>query len=171
MATNQTVRTADEPLDLRFTDAELEAEHERICSFIDEHVNRDVERMSITRELDTAVVGLSGGIDSTLVAHLAVEALGTENVYGVVMPSEVSSDETMTDAERVVDDLGIDYGTVEMKPIVASCPVYRSRHEQVRRNKPDVGQSQDVAYIEQSACSFVWVLFCRSIQPPLNVIN
>ena len=118
MASNQTVRTADEPLDVRFTEAELEVEHERIVSFIEEHVNRDEERMSVTRELDTAVVGLSGGIDSTLVAYLAVEALGTENVYGVVMPSEVSSDETMSDAERVADDLGIDYDVVEIGPIV-----------------------------------------------------
>ncbi len=133
MGTNQTVRTADEPLDLRFTDAELEAEHERILSFIDEYVNRDVERMSVTRELDTAIVGLSGGIDSTLVAYLAVEALGTENVYGVVMPSEVSSDETMSDAERVAEDLGIDYDIVEMKPIV----------DAITGALPDHGETED----------------------------
>lgn len=118
MATTPTVRTADEPLDLRFTDAELEAERERILSFIEEHVTGEVERMDVSRELDTAVVGLSGGIDSTLVASLAVEALGTENVYGIVMPSEASGDETMSDAERVASDLGIDYDVVEIQPIV-----------------------------------------------------
>lgn len=118
MGTNGTVRTANEPLDLRFTDDELDAERERICSFIEKHVDRTEERMGMTREFDTAVVGLSGGIDSTLVAYLAVEALEAENVYGIVMPSEASGDETMSDAERIAADLEIDYDVVAMEPLV-----------------------------------------------------
>lgn len=118
MAATPDVETAAEPLDLRFTDDELEAEHERILSFIEDHVMDEVGRMGHTVEYDTAVIGLSGGIDSTLVAYLAVEVLGSENVYGLVMPSEASGDDTMSDAERTAETLGIDYDTVAIDPLV-----------------------------------------------------
>lgn len=118
MAATPAIQTVAQPLDLRFTDEELEAEHDRILSFIEEHVVREVEHMGRTRDLDTAVIGLSGGIDSTLVAYLAVEALGTENVYGLVMPSEASSNETMSDTEHTAEKLDIDYDIVEVKPLV-----------------------------------------------------
>jgi len=55
------------------------------------------------------VIGLSGGIDSSLVAAVAVEALGQENVTGVTMPSPYSSEGTRGDAERLADNLGIEF--------------------------------------------------------------
>jgi NAD+ synthase (glutamine-hydrolysing) len=55
----------------------------------------------------TAVVGLSGGIDSSLVAAVAVEALGHNNVVGVFMPSQYSSKESREDAFQLADNLGI----------------------------------------------------------------
>ena len=54
-----------------------------------------------------AVLGLSGGIDSALVAAIAAEALGKENVLGVLMPSPYSSDHSIQDAENLVANLGI----------------------------------------------------------------
>lgn len=118
MALSSELQSAAQPLDLRFTDDELEAEHERILSFIKEHVVREVGHMGHTHSVDTAVIGLSGGLDSTLVAYLAVEALGAENVYGLVMPSEASGDETMSDAEHTAEALDIDYDIVEIAPLV-----------------------------------------------------
>ena len=53
-----------------------------------------------------AVIGLSGGIDSALVAAIAVEALGKENVQGVGMPSEFSSSGSVSDAEKLAKNLG-----------------------------------------------------------------
>ena len=64
-----------------------------------------------------AIVGLSGGIDSALVAALAVEALGRENVQGVGMPSEFSSGGSVTDAEKLAKNLGIDFSVVPIKEI------------------------------------------------------
>jgi NAD+ synthase (glutamine-hydrolysing) len=55
------------------------------------------------------VIGLSGGIDSALVAAIAVEALGRENVTGVTMPSPYSSRGTRDDARRVARNLGVDF--------------------------------------------------------------
>jgi len=56
-----------------------------------------------------AVVGLSGGIDSSLVAAIAVSALGAENVIGVTMPSKYTSSGTRTDAEILAKNLGIKF--------------------------------------------------------------
>jgi NAD+ synthase/NAD+ synthase (glutamine-hydrolysing) len=54
-----------------------------------------------------AVIGLSGGIDSALVAAIAAEALGAQNVLGVLMPSPYSSDHSVSDALQLAENLGI----------------------------------------------------------------
>lgn len=61
------------------------------------------------------VLGLSGGIDSALCAALAAEAMGPQNVLGVSMPSRYSSDHSVTDAEQVARNLGIDYRSVPIE--------------------------------------------------------
>src|SRR5262245_6368569 len=63
------------------------------------------------------VIGLSGGIDSSLVAAIAVEALGKENVSGVTMPSPYSSSGTRGDAKRLATNLGIDFQTLPITPV------------------------------------------------------
>jgi NAD+ synthase (glutamine-hydrolysing) len=68
------------------------------------------------------VVGLSGGIDSSLVAAVAVEALGRENVTGVTMPSPYSSKGTRDDARRLAKNLGIDFLRI---PITGVFRAYR----------------------------------------------
>ncbi len=61
-----------------------------------------------------AILGLSGGIDSAVVAALAVQALGRENVWGVAMPSQYSSGHSLEDAEKLAHNLGI---RLSVKPI------------------------------------------------------
>lgn len=56
---------------------------------------------------ENAVVGLSGGVDSSLVAYLAAEALGPEHVLCLLMPYKTSSPESVQDARLVVDELGV----------------------------------------------------------------
>jgi NAD+ synthase (glutamine-hydrolysing) len=63
------------------------------------------------------VIGLSGGIDSALVAAVAVEALGRENVTGVTMPSPYSSSGTRRDARRLAKNLGIEFLTLPISPV------------------------------------------------------
>jgi NAD+ synthase (glutamine-hydrolysing) len=58
---------------------------------------------------EKAVVGLSGGIDSSLTAVVAAEALGAERVYGVAMPTRYSSDHSLEDAETLARHLGIPF--------------------------------------------------------------
>ena len=62
------------------------------------------------------VIGLSGGIDSTLVAAIAVDALGADHVHGVAMPSRYSSDHSLTDAAVLAANLGIDHRVIPIEP-------------------------------------------------------
>ncbi len=64
-----------------------------------------------------ALIGLSGGIDSALVATIAVEALGAENVQGIGMPSEFSSSGSLTDAELLAKNLGIHFSVLPIREI------------------------------------------------------
>ena len=67
-----------------------------------------------------AVIGLSGGIDSSLTACIAVKALGKENVHGISMPSKFSSDHSIRDAEILAKNIGIDYREIPIHSIVES---------------------------------------------------
>jgi len=71
-------------------------------------------------QLKSVVLGLSGGIDSSLVATIAVDALGRENVFGVLMPSKYSSDHSLSDAEELADNLGISIRTISIEPAIES---------------------------------------------------
>ena len=99
----------DPPLDLRLSDEELDQTRDRLVAFIQDVVD--------DAGADGAVLGLSGGIDSTLTGHLAVEALGADGLHGITMPAEVNDPENMSDAERVAESLGIEYDVVEIQPI------------------------------------------------------
>ena len=66
----------------------------------------------------SVVVGLSGGIDSALVAAIAIDALGAKRVNGVAMPSKYSSDHSISDAQALADATGIHFRTVAIAPMV-----------------------------------------------------
>ena len=67
-----------------------------------------------------AVIGLSGGVDSTLVAAVAVDALGPDHVHGVLMPSRFSSEGSLSDAKLLADALGIEHRTIAIEPAHAA---------------------------------------------------
>lgn len=104
--------TKDAPLDLTFSAEELDIQHEHITDFIRKTVD--------DARADGGVLGLSGGIDSTLTAYLTVEALDEDGLHGLVMPSEVNETGNMSDAERVADELDIEYDVIEIGSIVES---------------------------------------------------
>jgi NAD+ synthase (glutamine-hydrolysing) len=66
----------------------------------------------------SVLVGLSGGIDSALVAALAVDALGPDRVHGVAMPSKYSSDHSLADARQMAADTGLGFRVVEIQKVV-----------------------------------------------------
>jgi NAD+ synthase (glutamine-hydrolysing) len=86
-----------------------------------------------------AVVGLSGGIDSAVVAHLAVRALVPERVLGVAMPGPFSSDHSVRDALALGRSLGIEVRRVEITPIYAA---YREVFARLFGTREDYGLAQ-----------------------------
>lgn len=70
-----------------------------------------------TAGMKKAVLGLSGGIDSAIVAALAVDALGPDNVHGILMPSEFSSLSSVTDSIELANNLGMSYDIVPIEKI------------------------------------------------------
>ena len=80
-----------------------------------EFIRDEVQRR---RKFDGVVIGLSGGVDSSLVVYLAVEALGPKNVLAVRMPYRSSSPESLTHAQLVIDALGIPSTTVDITSAV-----------------------------------------------------
>lgn len=80
------------------------------------------------------VIGLSGGIDSSIVAVLAADALGPERVHTVAMPSRYSSDHSISDAEKLAANLGVDHRTIPIEPAHAAmlemlAPSFEGREE------------------------------------------
>jgi NAD+ synthase (glutamine-hydrolysing) len=71
-------------------------------------------------DFKSVVLGLSGGIDSAVCAVLAADALGAQNVFGVSMPSEYSSDHSKIDAADLAERIGLQYQTVDISPMVTS---------------------------------------------------
>ena len=80
------------------------------------------------------LLGLSGGIDSAVACVLAVQALGKENVLGVMMPSQYSSEHSVTDAVALAQNLGIEYKII---PIAKIFDVYREELRPIFRDAPE----------------------------------
>ncbi|MBA3760217.1 MAG: NAD+ synthase [Gemmatimonadales bacterium] len=101
------------PLSARFNPGQdpLAIDAELTQHWLREFIRDEVQRR---RQFDKVVIGLSGGVDSSLVAYLAVEALGAANVIGVRMPYRSSSPESLAHAQMVIDALGIPSTTVDI---------------------------------------------------------
>ena len=82
----------------------------------------------------SAVLGLSGGIDSAVVAIIAADALGRENVTGVAMPTQYSSPGSVEDARSVAKNLGIKYLEI---PITRAFAAFREQFSEVFRGMPE----------------------------------
>jgi NAD+ synthase (glutamine-hydrolysing) len=68
----------------------------------------------------SVALGLSGGIDSALVAAIAADAIGAKNVFGISMPSKYSSDHSKVDAEDSAKRIGLNFRTIEIEPMVSA---------------------------------------------------
>jgi NAD+ synthase (glutamine-hydrolysing) len=69
-------------------------------------------------QFEKVLLGLSGGIDSSVTAAIAVAALGAQNVVGITMPSKFNSPETISDAGKLAKNLGIEFLTIPIEPVL-----------------------------------------------------
>ena len=95
-------------------------------------VGRDLRRRGV-------VLGLSGGIDSSVCAALCAEALGKDRVFVLHMPETDSSDDSLRLSTMVADALGVRGAVETITPILEGAGCYRRRDEAVRRDIPDFG--------------------------------
>ncbi|MET0739054.1 MAG: NAD(+) synthase [Acidimicrobiales bacterium] len=86
-----------------------------------------------------AVVALSGGIDSSVVAALCVAALGPERVYGLHMPERDSAEDTLAFSRMVSDSLGIDSALEDITGVLEAAGCYQRRDDAIRMVCPEYG--------------------------------
>ncbi|EFS22194.1 NAD+ synthase [Fusobacterium gonidiaformans 3-1-5R] len=98
---------------------------EKLVKFIQEQVKN--------AGFKKVILGLSGGIDSALVAYLAVKALGKENVIAIKMPYKTSSQESIEHANLVLKDLGLEDRTIEITPMVDAYFTNQAEASSLRR--------------------------------------
>lgn len=84
-----------------------------------------------------AVVGLSGGVDSSVTAAICVKALGRERVFGIFMPEEDSSSDSLRLGKLLADSLGIDSTVEDIGPALRALGCYRRRDEAIRKVIPE----------------------------------
>jgi NAD+ synthase len=94
-----------------------------------------------TPKRDGLIVGISGGIDSAVVASLAVAAVGKDRVFGLILPEKESNPDSAKFARLVIDQLGIRHETVDLTKAVASFGAYRTRDEIIKSVFPEYNES------------------------------
>jgi NAD+ synthase len=109
---------------------DYQKEADRIGAFLRDNVVRRFKRKGV-------VVGLSGGIDSTTCAGLAVRALGKERVFGLLMPERDSSGDTLAISRGLAESLGIQYTHEDISGMLDAAGCYRRRDDAIRRVVPD----------------------------------
>ncbi len=103
------------------TDKALQIDPEEVAKRIIEFLRRSVDQF----QRDGAILGMSGGIDSAVVASLAVGALGPENVHTLLLPERDSSPDSKSDALLEIRRLGLDYREVDLTPMLKPVGIYR----------------------------------------------
>src|SRR5256885_12954656 len=108
------------------------AEVERICAALRSQVLKRLRRKG-------AVLGLSGGVDSSVVAALSVRAFGAESVLGIFVPEQDSDPDSLRLGRAVAEWLGMPSVLEDVTPILAGAGCYRRRDEFIRRLIPEYG--------------------------------
>ncbi|HEX7053977.1 MAG TPA: NAD(+) synthase [Burkholderiales bacterium] len=144
-----------EPISLAIDAA---AESERICSALREQVLKRLRRRGV-------VLGLSGGVDSSVVAALCVRAFGPSAVFGVLMPEQDSDPDSLRLGRTVASWLGVDFAIEDITPILAAAGCYRRRDEFIRRMFPAYGAGWRSKIVLRKAAGYnVFHLVVRSPQ-------
>ncbi len=112
---------------------DYDAEVARIGQSIRDGLSRDLRRRGL-------VVALSGGIDSSVCAALAVQAVGADRVFGLLLPERDSSPESTARGREVAESLGIDYEIQDIAPTLEAIGCYSWRDRAIRDVFPDYGE-------------------------------
>jgi len=110
-------------------------------------IQNEVRKVGFER----VVVGLSGGVDSSLVATLAAQALGPKNVLGVIMPYKTSDPKSRSDALEVIRQLGIEHLEIDITPQIDAYFERFPDGDQRRRGNKMARERKSIEYDQSSA--------------------
>ncbi|HET9362886.1 MAG TPA: NAD(+) synthase [Vicinamibacterales bacterium] len=116
-------------IDCTWLSFDAAAEVERIVARLREILSRDLKRRGL-------VVGLSGGIDSSVTAALGVRAFGADRVFGLLMPEKQSDPDTLAISQIVAEALGLEFAHEDISAILESVGFYRRYDDAVRELVP-----------------------------------
>jgi NAD+ synthase len=120
-------------LERNVLDIDYQQEADRIAERLREITARQLHRRGL-------VVAISGGIDSSVSAALAVRALGPDRVFTLILPEQDSSDDSAARATILAQHLGVRTETVDIAPALAAIGCYRHRDAAVRNALPEYGE-------------------------------
>src|SRR5688572_5836234 len=118
------------PLSIDALKLDLGAEVSRITRRLREILSRDLSRRGL-------VIAMSGGIDSSVSAALCARALGSERVFGLLLPERDSSSDSTVRGKRLAQHLDIAFELVDIAPALEAVGCYRWRDDAIRRVFPD----------------------------------
>ena len=116
----------------KFLEIDAAAESERIVDALRGQLLKGLNRRGV-------VLGLSGGVDSSVVAALCVRAVGPKKVFGLMMPEQDNDPDSLRLGRVVAEQLRIDSVVEDITPILAGAGCYRRRDEHIRRLFPEYG--------------------------------
>lgn len=123
-----TIELNDNVLDINYAD-----ELDKITSSIRSILSKKLKRRGL-------VIAMSGGIDSSVSAALAVKALGPSKVFGLLLPEKDSSDDSGNRGKILADHLGINYVTQDLRNTLEAIGCYKWRDEAIKRTFPEYGE-------------------------------
>jgi NAD+ synthetase len=124
----------------------LEIDPELTAGWLVSFLREEFER----RDFRKAVLGLSGGVDSAVTAHLAAEALGPENVVAVRMPYRTSNPDSLAHAQLVIDKLKVESRTIDISPAVDGYLAHEGDADPARRGNV-MARERMIVLFDQSA--------------------
>ena len=121
------------PFDASVLALDLEAEADRIAAWMRESLSQRLRRRGL-------VIAMSGGIDSSVCAALAVRAVGASKVFGLLLPERDSSGNSTRRGRLLADHLGIEHELHDVAPTLEAIGCYRERDSAIRKVFADYGE-------------------------------
>lgn len=150
-------------LSLRHLDLDAAAEIERLAKVIRDQVAQQLKRRG-------AVVGISGGVDSSVAAALCVRALGPKRVLGLLMPEADSSPDSLRLGRLLADALGIETVLEDITPILRGTRCYERRDEAIRSLIPQYDETYKCKIVLPSlAEESAYALFSVVVESPAGL--
>lgn len=114
----------------------------KVKNYLVRFIQNELERAGFSR----LVLGVSGGVDSTVVAFLSAEAIGSDNVTGVILPYSESNQDNINDAEQIIKHLGINRRFVDISPMIDTYFKEHPTSDHTRRGNKIARERMSILY-------------------------